>query len=234
MEIRFASELTFSRHWHMGEHHHVRHTEIIIPVSGSIQTRIGDEVLDGRPGHVLMYPQFVPHEERTISHQPLKMLYFAFFSDSPPVAPFMRPQPDRRCEFLARWMLEVGRSPMRNLILQLLVHHYQHGGGGDDPLIAKVKAHVREHLDEPIHLADLADVAGISPYHFARTFHAAVGMSPMAYVRRQRVDAARDLLLTTSQPLRVIAPKLGFRDEFELSRVFKRETGTSPRHLREH
>ena len=232
MEIRFATELTFPASWRMPEHHHERHTEIIIPIAGSLETRIGGETVIGRPGRVLMYPRLITHEERTTSSHPLKMLYFAYFGDSPPGVPFARQLPDRRCEFLARWMLEVNDKPTRNLILELLVRHYQ-SGGEDHQLITRVKTHIREHLAEPIHLADLADIAGVTAPHFARTFQAAVGISPMKYVRQQRIEAARAMLLATTEPLRAIAPMVGFRDEFELSRVFKRVTGSSPRQLRE-
>jgi AraC-like DNA-binding protein len=54
----------------------------------------------------------------------------------------------------------------------------------------------------------------------------------MRFLREARVEAARDMLARTDQPLRVIAPQVGFADEFQLSRVFKRVTGRSPKWAR--
>ncbi len=231
MKIRHAAQLTFPPDWRMPEHRHDGFTEIIIPVGGAMETRIAGQSLVGRPGRVMLYPLGLPHAERSISRQPVRMLYFAFDGDPPSPSPFIRTLPDRRCEFLGRWMLEVGDIADRDLMLRLLVRHYLQGSG-DDSSIAGVKVYVREHLADPISLADLAAVAGQSAFHFARLFRAAVGVPPMRYVRRARVEAARTLLLTTPMPLREIAPAVGFRDEFELSRVFKRETAQSPREVR--
>ena len=50
----------------------------------------------------------------------------------------------------------------------------------------------------------------------------------MAFVRCQRVDAARALLMTRSVPLRTVARTVGLGNEFHLSRVYKRVTGTAP------
>ena len=231
MEIRHAAQLTFPADWRMPVHRHESYTEIIIPVGGVMETQIAGQTVVGRPGRVMLYPRGVPHAERSASRTPVRMLYFAFDGDPPVGVPFVRSLPDRRCEFLGRWMLEIGDVPMRDHILQLLVQHYQQASD-DVPLMAAVKNYVREHLADPISLADLADVAGQSPFHFARLFRAAVGVPPMRYVRRERVEAARTLLLTTPMPLRTIASAVGFRDEFELSRVFKRETGESPGSVR--
>jgi AraC-like DNA-binding protein len=231
MQILYAAQLTFPPDWRMPEHRHDNFTEIIIPIGGAMETWIGGQTIVARPGCVMMYPLGESHAERSISRQPVRMLYFAFVGHAPPGTPYMRSLPDRRCEFMGRWMLEVSDAPSRVLMLQLLVHHYTQTSE-DDPTVAAVKVYVREHLADPIALADLAAVAGISPFHFARRFRASTGVSPMRYVRQQRVEAARGMLLTSPMPLRSIAAVVGFRDEFELSRVFKRETGASPRQTR--
>ena len=47
---------------------------------------------------------------------------------------------------------------------------------------------------EPLDLAALAEVAGISKYHFQRLFKATYGLTPAAYLTRRRIERAQDLL----------------------------------------
>jgi AraC-like DNA-binding protein len=99
-------------------------------------------------------------------------------------------------------------------------------------MVAQVKSFVQHHMCDPLQLDDLAEVVGLSKYHFSREFKRASGMTPMAFLRQVRVEAARSLLLSTSWTLRAIADQVGFRDEFHLSRVFRRVTGMPPSRLR--
>src|SRR4051812_9446759 len=55
-----------------------------------------------------------------------------------------------------------------------------------DPLDA-VLAHIERHLFEPLDVASLAEVAGLSPFYFSRLFTARMGESVMATVRRRRM-----------------------------------------------
>jgi AraC-like DNA-binding protein len=54
-----------------------------------------------------------------------------------------------------------------------------------DPL-ERVLTHIERHLFEPLSVGTLADVAGLSQFHFSRLFTARLGESVMAYVRRRR------------------------------------------------
>ena len=56
--------------------------------------------------------------------------------------------------------------------------------------IDKIKIFVDEHLKQEFTLNELADYAGYSPFHFAREFKAAIGLSVMEYVREKRIHAA--------------------------------------------
>ena len=54
----------------------------------------------------------------------------------------------------------------------------------------KVLAHIDAHLDQPLELAELADVAHFSPFHFHRLFAAWMDETLGDYVRRRRVEVA--------------------------------------------
>lgn len=95
----------------------------------------------------------------------------------------------------------------------------------------RVADRLRELLDDripdPPTLADAADELGRSVPHLVRSFSAAFGVSPHAYVIGRRIEAARSLLLDGRPPADVAAT-VGFYDQAHLTRHFKRHTSTTP------
>lgn len=73
----------------------------------------------------------------------------------------------------------------------------------------------------------LAETAQMSLHHFIRVFRDMFGMSPHQYLTRTRVEAAKRLLLASSEPIEVIALGVGFRSGPSLNRAFKRVEGAS-------
>jgi AraC family transcriptional regulator len=100
--------------------------------------------------------------------------------------------------------------------------------------LRRVRELVEERLDRDVSLEDLATAAGLSRAHFARSFRAATGQTPYAYLRERRVARARSLLSASSQPLIEIACLTGFRSQSHLGRVFKNATGLTPAEYRRH
>jgi AraC family transcriptional regulator len=98
----------------------------------------------------------------------------------------------------------------------------------DDPL-ERARAFGDAQAFEPITLAALAGVAGLSTYHFVRQFTARFGTSPMAYVREQRMALAASRLADDKPPALVeLAFDLGFESQEGFTRAFKRAHGVSP------
>ena len=86
---------------------------------------------------------------------------------------------------------------------------------------AKLRAvveYVEEHLDGSPTLEQLAAVARLSPYHFARQFKAATGLPPHQYVITRRVERAKELLQAgTALSLAEVAAHVGFSDQSHFS-----------------
>ena len=61
--------------------------------------------------------------------------------------------------------------------------------------VNRVIDHVREHLAEPLPLAELARVAAFSPFHFHRVFRAITGETLFGFIQRQRIEKAAGALL---------------------------------------
>jgi len=74
----------------------------------------------------------------------------------------------------------------------------------------------------------LAREAGMSPYHFLRTFRRVAGMPPHQFVLRLRLNRAAIRLRTTQEPISAIALDAGFADLSTFNRRFRRIMGVTP------
>ena len=88
------------------------------------------------------------------------------------------------------------------------------------------------HYAEEIELDDLAGMAHMSKRSFLRTFQAATGESPIAYLIQIRVNRAADRLRATGDSVTEVAFAVGFRDSNYFARQFRRVTGLTPRAYR--
>src|SRR5688500_1546147 len=64
-------------------------------------------------------------------------------------------------------------------------------GGLDPRALRRVRAYIEENVGAAISLEDLASVAGVSRFHFARQFRASTGESPMGYLLRSRIERGK-------------------------------------------
>lgn len=97
---------------------------------------------------------------------------------------------------------------------------------------APLAAWVQARLGEAIRLEDLAVAAGLSKSRLHARFQDELGIAPLAWVREQRLQVARDRLLATADPVAVIGVACGFPDQFHFSRAVRSRFGVSPSVLR--
>jgi AraC-like DNA-binding protein len=91
-----------------------------------------------------------------------------------------------------------------------------------------VQEHIHRHMDRPIMLADLARVAGLHPTYFSDQFQRIVGVRPLEYLMRRRMERAQYLLLASRASIKEIAMEIGLRDPAYFTRVFLKYCQTSP------
>lgn len=92
---------------------------------------------------------------------------------------------------------------------------------------ARVIEYMRENLSQRLPLAELARVAGLSPWHFARAFRRRLGMPPHRYLVHLRLERARDLLARSSLSVTEIAAVTGYSSQ-HFARRFRRHVGCTP------
>jgi len=127
------------------------------------------------------------------------------------------------------------------LVVQLIRHTSNRQGTNGVPrgsggrlarqALREVEAYIHAHLDQNVALAALADLAAVahlSEFHFARLFKQTTGLPPHQYVIRQRVERAKRLIAARRLSLAEVALAVGFSDQSQLTRHFKRLVGVTP------
>ena len=109
----------------------------------------------------------------------------------------------------------------------------EHLSSGRDETIDRVIAYMREHLDRELPVSELAALALMSERTFLRRFREIAGMPPGHYLQRMRVDRAKQLFEQGTDSLETIVEQVGYQDLSSFRRLFRKETGLSPRAYRE-
>jgi AraC family transcriptional regulator len=110
------------------------------------------------------------------------------------------------------------------------------GHAGEGALAPHVARRVRERIEESLQcgvsLDELAREAGLSRFHFARSFKATTGLSPHRYLTSRRIERAKHLLAFTELAIAEIALEVGFASQPHFTERFRRATGRTPLEFR--
>jgi len=106
-------------------------------------------------------------------------------------------------------------------------------GGLSPSVLNRVKEYIHGQLAAPLQLAELAEIAGLSEFHFARMFKQSMGIAPHQYVMNARIIRAESLLYNTELDITTIALDCGFSSTSHFSNRFKSLRGVSPSTVRQ-
>ncbi|MEO0803691.1 MAG: AraC family transcriptional regulator [Cyanobacteria bacterium J06642_2] len=126
---------------------------------------------------------------------------------------------------------------MANALAAHLITHYStqkpiiqnHKGRLSKAQLDRVIGYIYAYFDRNLSLAELADIAQLSPYHFARAFKQSTGISPHQFHIRCRIDRAKQLLLEQKSSIADVAYAVGFANQGHLNYHFKRRVGMTPK-----
>lgn len=120
--------------------------------------------------------------------------------------------------FLYQWHRD-GQQPFASMIANV---------GHDDAAILRCQRWISDHYAHPEIIGELVRLSGLAKRTFDRRFRAATGYSPLAYVQSLRIEEAKQLLETTSDPVEQVAQLVGYEDAASFRRLFRRLVGMSP------
>ncbi len=116
----------------------------------------------------------------------------------------------------------VSQASFKSLTVQ---DHLPHA----DALVVKAQRWMEKRLPQSFRLADLARAMAVSERTVIRRFKQALGDTPVGYLQTMKIELAKRLLETTALSVDAISDRIGYADLSSFRRLFKRETGLSPR-----
>ncbi|NLI53549.1 MAG: AraC family transcriptional regulator [Clostridiales bacterium] len=208
------------------------------------------------PGDLLLFNPGDNHACEGVEGQPLdyrcinigpeamtKAAREIFGTETPPA--FVRPVVFH-CDLIAdlrelHAMILRGESGVRKeerfyFLLEQLLRDYAETSlpAAEDTRRAEVRAvcdYLAAHLNEPVSLDALGEVARLSKYHLLRAFTKETGITPYSYLETLRIDRAKALLKQGMSAAKV-AQEAGFSDQSHLTNAFKRFIGLTPGQFR--
>jgi AraC-like DNA-binding protein len=239
MDFMRAWTSDFAPDWSAREHCHPDTWEIMIVTQGSIEVNLEGHRYHGLAGSVFIYRPQRLHWEKTTSRTDLRMIGGFWKSGARNNLPEHLHDAHGRIGYTMRWICDLydaygPRLPVFDHLTQAVIFECrQKTDAIDDTRMERVRSYISHAAHEELTVAKLAEVACMSERHFAREFQRRTQLTPMTYVRKMRLEKASSAIAQGNLPLRQIAREVGFRDEFEFSRVFRRVMGFAPSTLRE-
>jgi AraC family transcriptional regulator len=126
----------------------------------------------------------------------------------------------------------ITQSILTHLVGRYARHRPPAPGSLGSAALSRTLRYINDNLDGNVSIEAMADIAGLSPFHFSRSFARATGHSPHRYVMLARVERAAALLRGSSLSLAEIAFQTGFADQSHMARHVRQRHGISPKALR--
>lgn len=130
---------------------------------------------------------------------------------------------------------EIYTESLANVLAVHLLRNYSgvvskpllQNGAINDFKLAQVKDFIEAHLAENLTIFQMAKVAHLSQFHFARAFRVATGESPHRYVIQRRIERAKILLSITRLSVFEVANRVGFSNQSHFTAQFRKITGVT-------
>ena len=234
-ELLACGEVLPDPRWHMPRHRHSHH-ELFVVTRGCmlLRTKHGEVLATRRD--MLFYEAGLVHEEISMKEEPVGTLFIAFRTgELLPAFPRRMRDAEGRVTELLSWLMRDCRQGRQDChpLVGTVIHELQWLlARPQDPWRDEIRSHLMKNLAGEISLGDIARRAGMSRFAFIRKFKRLTGRTPMEDLRLIRLNEARNLILSTGLPLKAIAPAVGIGDEYQLSKLFRRHFGVSPREMR--
>ena len=221
------------------------HTLIYV-TKGTLYISYGNKKNEVAPGYILIIPPDTPYASYKLSRAPLSF-FWCRFSMSEAVG---------NAKYKIKNLINTSSSYIASALLNELsskagVHNceeyisfalttmlYSFAGSGskvEQPVsdsFTKVLRYIDENLSTPIGASQVANHFGYNPAYFSRLFMRKTGITPMEYIKNQRISLAKQLLVRPYDSVSDIGIACGYPDEKYFSRLFKKSEGMTPTQYR--
>ncbi|WP_274651042.1 helix-turn-helix transcriptional regulator [Paenibacillus humicola] len=237
------------------ERDHYPAYEILLITKGKGAFRHGDAWMSFGPGDCLLHNMRYPHAYRADPEDPCQMLYLVFdgieleqlwlrlFGAPVKLFAAFDAGPENGSSPIVRTLRAVlsgMRTPIpqqeweqSTLLYRLLMECACSAGGGGVLLpvpaaIERAVRHIDEHYVTVGGIAECADKAGLSVYHFIRQFRKHCGCTPKEYILQKRINHAKRLLMLTDASVGEVAEQAGFESYNAFLQAFRNAERCSP------
>ncbi len=126
------------------------------------------------------------------------------------------------------------------LAVHLLRHYTQDGdrlrtviGGLTGRKLNLATEFIEDNIERDLGITEIADAVDLSPFHFARSFKQATGVSPHQYLIKSRIERAKTLLAKSELPIVEVGISVGFKNQSHFTTLFRRVTHLTPKAYRD-
>lgn len=217
--------------------------------------KIGEREFHPKPGQMFLMPAGVIQSYSTISKNTFIKYWCHFTATIGDVnifdviqLPYSMDVKDRRLlERLFHDLIKHNEScemsaplKVKSLLLEIIAHFIENtvveninlSTSNEVEKLNSVLNHINRNLSRNFTIEQLAQIAHFHPNYFIRFFRKHMGISPMHYINKMRIEKAKRLLDSTGLTVTEIADSVGIYDVYYLSRLFKDYTGFSPTEYR--
>lgn len=233
----------------------VKHSDYLLAycVEGGGTLRTDSETWTVNAGDLMVIPIGIAHSYAADRQKPwslywvhyageLAATYTEFLNLSAPVAPIGM-HPRLLADFEALFGLRGAgvnehaylhaASMLKAMLTNIAALACAYGNRGTRIDLDSIQQMMYRQLDRELNLDELAQVASLSKYHFARKFKQLTGHAPIQHFIHLKMQHACQLLDSTQEPIKRIANRVGYHDPHYFSRLFKRVIGVSPLQYRQ-
>ncbi|HKP88012.1 MAG TPA: AraC family transcriptional regulator [Blastocatellia bacterium] len=126
------------------------------------------------------------------------------------------------------------------LAVHLLRYYTQDGyklpvalGGLTGRKLNQATEFIQDNIERDLGITEIASVVDLSPFHFARSFKQATGVSPHQYLIKSRIERAKGLLAKSELPIVEVGFRVGFKNQSHFTTLFRKITSLTPKAYRD-
>jgi len=238
VELYSAYNFVPANDWWIAEHEH-DFWEFIYFNSGSGDVVLPDTTIHPGPYQLVVYPPGVSHAESADAIDPEQTVVIALrvptFEGHWNI-PYVLPD-NGGIGYLARKIVEATQAKddrLANYFAKAFLAIIEYEATQREPIrgIEFAKDYLKNNLQCDFNLNALAEMCDLSASYFSTLFTERFGMSPIKYLKNERMSAASSLLRETKYPIGKISELVGYDDQLYFSRLFTIHFGVSPSQYR--